>query len=344
MSRSSSNPPDGDPAEVRTGAGHDDVEAIMAMPLVRYANLISDNARWDGFAFRAGDIVIATPPKCGTTWTQMLVGMLVFGGPEFPAPLAGISPWLDMCDRPIDEVLAELDAQTHRRFVKTHTPLDGVPFHRDVHYVVVGRDPRDVSISFEHHMANWDLLRFMEVRTEQVGFEGMPPLDVPPVIPDDPGERFRLFVTSESDVGMPTLATVLHHFSVGWARRHLPNVTMVHFGDLMADLPGELMRLGNALDRPVDAARAEQWAAAASLDAMRDRAPENAEHMAAVGWSDPKSFFRTGGVGEWEDRVTPELAALYEARVDELVDPTLATWAHGGWHALGTNHDARPTE
>src|SRR5206468_2547901 len=137
-----------DEAGLRSRAG------IFADVTVRYRNLVYDSARWDGFEFRDGDIVISTPPKCGTTWTQMLVAMLVFDATEFDRPLALISPWLDMSTRPLDSVLADLDAQTHRRFIKTHTPLDGLPWDERVTYVCVGRDPRDAGLSMDHHMSN----------------------------------------------------------------------------------------------------------------------------------------------------------------------------------------------
>src|SRR5215207_4353348 len=107
-------------------------------PRTRYRSIIADSSRWDGFAFRAGDVVISTPPKCGTTWTQMLCALLIFDGPAFPAPLGDISPWLDMNIRPLADVTAALAAQTHRRVIKTHTPLDGIPLHADVTYLVVG--------------------------------------------------------------------------------------------------------------------------------------------------------------------------------------------------------------
>ena len=147
-------------------------------PRTRYRSILADSARWDGFAFRPGDIVISTPPKCGTTWTQMLCALLIFDGPAFPAPLGDISPWLDMCTRPLAEVTAALAAQTHRRFIKTHTPLDGLPLHPDVTYLVVGRDPRDVAISFEHHAANLDFARFLELRAAAVGNEDL--AELPP--------------------------------------------------------------------------------------------------------------------------------------------------------------------
>ncbi|MDQ1696066.1 MAG: hypothetical protein QOJ03_1419, partial [Frankiaceae bacterium] len=91
--------------------------------LKRYRSVVADSIRWEGFTFRPGDIVVSTPPKCGTTWMQRLCALLVFDSVELPAPISILSPWLDMLLAPLDDVLARLDAQQHRRFIKTHTPL-----------------------------------------------------------------------------------------------------------------------------------------------------------------------------------------------------------------------------
>jgi len=45
-----------------------------------YRTLIFDSARWDGFAYRPDDIVISTPARCGTTWTQTTCALLVLSG------------------------------------------------------------------------------------------------------------------------------------------------------------------------------------------------------------------------------------------------------------------------
>lgn len=145
---------------------------------MRYRSVIADSARWDGFPFRPGDIVISTPPKCGTTWTQMLCALLIFDGPDFPAPMDQMSPWMDMCNRSIADVWNALAAQTHRRFIKTHTPLDGVPLRDDVTYLVVSRDPRDVAISYEHHAANMDDEHFMKLRAAAMGNDDL--AELPP--------------------------------------------------------------------------------------------------------------------------------------------------------------------
>src|SRR4029079_2315346 len=93
-----------------------------------YGGTVNDSSRWDGFELRPGDIIISTPPKCGTTWTQMICAMLIFQTPDLPMPLDLISPWLDQLLRPLDSVVADLEAQEHRRFIKSHTPLDGLPY------------------------------------------------------------------------------------------------------------------------------------------------------------------------------------------------------------------------
>ncbi len=217
---------------------------------------------------------------------------------------------------------AALAAQTHRRFIKTHAPLDGLPLHADVTYLVVGRDPRDVMISYEHHAANLDIARFMELRAAAVGNEDLAELPPRRVPSEDPVERFRTFVTDETQISPPSLASVLHHLDTGWQRRRDPNVALFHYADLTADLAGELLRLAGVLGIPCSAERARELVPEASLARMRERAVDDAP-LASPGtrgsWKDPRAFFRSGGSGEWRDRVSPADLAAYEARVSALV-------------------------
>ena len=306
-------------------------------PRTRYRSIIADSRRWDGFAFRPGDVVISPPPKSGTTWTQMLCALLIFDGPAFPAPLGEVSPWLDNCIRPLTEVMAAFAAQTHRRFIKTHTPLDGLPLHADVTYLVVGRDPRDVAISMEHHIANMDFEHFLARRAAAVGNEDLAELPPRRVPSEDPVERFRTFVADETNGGSPTLASVLHHLDTGWQRRRDPNVVLFHYADLTADLAGELLRLAHVLGIPCSPERARELAAEASLTRMRERGADIAPNALLGMWKDVRAFFRSGGTGEWRDRVSAADLAAYEARVAELASPGLVTWAHGGRLASGVD-------
>ena len=61
-----------------------------------YKGFLADNSRWERFPERPDDVIISTPSKCGTTWIQNIVGMLLLDSIEFGQPLTSVSPWLDV--------------------------------------------------------------------------------------------------------------------------------------------------------------------------------------------------------------------------------------------------------
>src|SRR5262249_12972792 len=105
-----------------------------------------DSTAWNGFAFRDDDVVVATYGKSGTTWMQQIIGQLVFGGDDAVA-IHDISPWLDLRVPPTPVKHAFLEAQAHRRIIKTHLPVDALVFSPQAKYLYVGRDGRDVLFS-----------------------------------------------------------------------------------------------------------------------------------------------------------------------------------------------------
>jgi hypothetical protein len=300
---------------------------------------MQDNARWEGFELRPSDIVISTPPKCGTTWTQMLVALLIFDGPDFPRPISQLSPWLDQTIRPLDDIRALYDAQQHRRFIKTHTPLDGLPIVDDVTYVVVGRDPRDVMISMEHHFDNMDLDRVLALRDQAVGNDDLATLPQRPPVSDDPAERFRSFIRVTEYTGTVNLTVVLHHLDTAWQRRHATNVVMCHYSDYSTDLAAELHRLGDSLGFDISYHHAEELAREASLVRMRGRASEVVPNAGAI-WKDDRAFLRAGSFGEWRTRADDELLNDYDHTVNATVCPELAAWTHHGRLSSGIDPSA----
>jgi aryl sulfotransferase len=95
---------------------------------------------WNTFKFRDDDIVVATYAKSGTTWTQQIIAQLIFDGAE-DIDVHSLSPWVDLRIIP-PEVIAGLELQTHRRFVKTHLPVDALVFSPKAKYIFIGRDGR----------------------------------------------------------------------------------------------------------------------------------------------------------------------------------------------------------
>lgn len=299
----------------------------------QYTNFVWNSERWMGFAFRDGDIVISTPPKCGTTWMQMQCAVLLFRTPDLPAPLSRLSPWLDMNTRPLDEVLADLEAQTHRRFIKTHTPLGGVPWDERVTYVHVGRDPRDVALSWDNHMSNMDMARFVELRASAVGLDDLADLgiDAPPELPpDDPELRFWSWIEGDGATDGPSgLERLTHHCASFWERRHAPNVHLFHYSDLRADLSGQMARLAGALG--VEPPTAE-LVDAARFENMKARATELVPNSEAGFWVSSDQFFDKARTGDWQALIGDDGLPRYEAALRAAgADEELIAWLHHGW-------------
>lgn len=300
--------------------------------LVRYHGFIASSDRWDGFPLRDDDIVISTPSKCGTTWMQTLVALLLFDRVP-PEPVYDLSPWLDMNLRSTDEVYELLEAQTHRRFIKTHTPLDGLPWHDHVTYITVGRDPRDAFASMRHHGNN---MAADDLHARRVAAVGDHDLDaLPNRWPDSDDDRELVDAFLDLDRGRNSadvnLAHLLHHFRLAWEAQHHANVHLFHYADLTADLGAELRRLRDVLGTGQDDPRIEELAPLATLEAMRARAGHAAPEASMGIWKDPTKFFRRGGHGDGARMMTQDELRRYDIRCRELVaDPALRGWVHNG--------------
>ncbi len=298
---------------------------------VRYRTAVLDSNRWERFSTRPGDIIISTPPKSGTTWMQMICALLIFQRTTFDRSLDLISPWLEMQTRDISDVVADLDAQPHRRFIKSHTPLDGLRYEPTVTYICVGRDPRDVAISWAHHQENLNLQALFTARDRAVGNDDLAVMyrdwEQPPT---DPLERFWHFVDGErtGELTRVNLASTMHHLGTFWDTRQRPNVMLVHYTDLQRDLEGEMRRIAHGLGIEVDDDRFPDLVAAAAFDAMRERADVVAPDTTQGFLQDNRAFFHSGRSGQWEALLDDAGRRRYAERVKQLTSTDLIEWAH----------------
>jgi aryl sulfotransferase len=264
----------------------------------QYHTAVYDTGRWEGFAPRSGDIFVCTPPKCGTTWMQTIVASLLWPAGDLPGPVLAISPWIEMKIMPAPDMHAMLVAQTHRRFMKSHTPADGVPWFDDARYIFVARDGRDAFMSFCNH-------------TEQFS--------------DELRESLNAQAPDELLFG---------HVATFWAERHRPNLHLVHYNDLKADLGGEMRRIAEFIGADVPA---ECWPAVVercTFEAMRaDEARVGVLDLVFKGGL--KSFVFKGTNGRWRDVLTPDELAAYDRRVAETLPPECAAWLERGRSVLG---------
>jgi aryl sulfotransferase len=296
-----------------------------------YLTPVADSARWNKWQPRSGDIVVCTPPKAGTTWTQMICALLVHQTQELPLPLTRLSRWIERHSEPIDSVVADFEAQEFRRIVKTHTPLDGLPYYDDLFYVFCGRDPRDAFLSAADHLENMS-----EASQADANRRANMPADFQ--FPTDPNTLFKMWLTLPTQEWVPDgfpMGSVLYHASSFWPHRKLSNILFVHYDDLSTGLDDEMRRLSKFLGIPIDDRVFPSLVAAARFDAMRKSSAQNAPGAHFGEWRDPSAFFKKARHGEWRTVLNSENLQLYDRIANERLDPVLRNWLEHGRLATG---------
>lgn len=275
---------------------------------------------WNQFRFRPDDIVVATYAKSGTTWMQQIVSQLVLG-PDADLPTSELSPWLDLRVPPTEVKLAALEAQTHRRIIKTHLPVDALVYAPEARYIYVARDGRDVAWSmYNHHRsANAAWYGALNDSPGRVG----PPIELPG---DDIIAYYHDWIEKDGHPFWPFWDNVRSW----WAIRDLPNLLMVHFADLKADLPGEVARVAAFLGIERSREDLDQVVAYSRFDFMKQHAAQVAP-LGGVFWDGgAESFIYKGTNGRWHDLLSPADCAQYEQRARTELGDECARWLGQG--------------
>ena len=292
-----------------------------------YLNHVTDSRRWDRFVPRAGDIVISTPAKCGTTWMQRIASLLVFQSTELPEPLGRISPWVDATFLAlVVDCFPVIEQQTHRRFLKSHLPLDALPYYPDLKYITVARDGRDAFMSL------WNHARSFTQAAYQLLDRAAPPGQGPfPRTPDDIHEFWRSWIQESaadtSDGSQLSLFDVVRSF---WEFRRLENILHVHYNDLKGDLDGEMRRIAAFLEIPVHEETWRELVEAATFEAMKRDGPKLLEGFELIFEGGSQSFLHKGTNERWRNVLAPAELADYAARVRSTCTPELAQWLEHG--------------
>jgi aryl sulfotransferase len=306
-------------------------EMLIRPPEREYRTWIFDSRRWQHYRPRRDDIVIATYPKCGTTWMQQIVGLLIFQTPE-PKPIMQVSAWIDRrFPQPIEAVIAQIEAQEHRRFLKSHMPLDALPFYDEVKYIHVARDGRDASMSFHNHAAGFTVQ--MLAGLDRAGLEDEAVGRPYPEILADPAEFFHRWITRGEVPGHEDGSPSMSFFELErswWAARKYPNVLLVHYNDLKKDLRREMQRIAEFLDIAVAPALWPELVEAAGFEAMRRAGATLMSTVASIFKEGSERFFFQGTNERWRGVVRAEDLARYDAKAKALLPPACARWTAEG--------------
>jgi aryl sulfotransferase len=293
-----------------------------------YRSPTTDSTKWNHFEPREDDIIVTTSPKSGTTWMQQIVAGLVFQGEEPPALIPELSIWVDCPPIPEEEIMARIKQQKHRRFLKTHLPIDGIPFYSQCKYIYVGRDGRDVFMSLFNHYNNFNDLafKFLNNTPDQVG----EPL---PLCPNEPREFWQDWISKGSfeweKEGYP-FQSPFYHVQSWWNYRHLPNILFVHFANLKKDLPGEIRRIADFLNIKIEPNKFDIIVEKCTFEYMKKNAEILAPRKGAAWKGGATTFINKGTNGRWKDVLTAEDIEQYQAVVADRLSPDCAHWFETG--------------
>ncbi len=279
-----------------------------------------DSTTWNDFQFRDDDIVIATYAKSGTTWLQQIVSQLLFNGAE-GLEVANMSPWVDLRVPPKQVKLPEIEAQTHRRFLKTHLPVDALVYSPEAKYIYIGRDGRDVVWSMYNHHANANQAWY-DALNNTPGRVG-PPIEPPP-------DSIRQYYLDWMERDGYPFWSFWENVRSWWEIRNLPNLMLLHFSELKADMPGRIRRIAEFLDIPVDEAKWDAIVEHCSFDYMKRNATQSVPLGGAFWEGGAQTFIHKGSNGRWRDELTDEDCATYQRRAVEELGPDCAAWLANG--------------
>jgi hypothetical protein len=241
-----------------------------------------------------GDVFVSTYPKCGTTWMQYIVLMIVRRG-------CGLAAGETINDAfpHLEEVGKDAVARWPRpRLIKTHLPFPRAPWSPAAKYIYVARNPFDCAVSFYHHTRG-----FVQHYDFADGtFD----------------EFFECFVAGEVDFG-----DYFDHLLSWYTRKGQPNVLFETYETMLADPAGAVVRVGEFLGREAvqtvrDAGRLAAIVAETSFPSMR----ENQGRWSSARPADMPAFVRKGVVGDWRTHFSARQAERLVAKFAERTGGT----------------------
>ncbi|XP_063921563.1 luciferin sulfotransferase-like [Zophobas morio] len=286
----------------------------------RYDELKED---LDNLQVSENDIWICSFPKCGTTWTQEMVWMIInnLDFERAKRPLDERSPFVEFSmlydDRELFDKKPDYkpalylhDSIGHYKslksplLVKSHLPIDLLPKQlregsKKPKIVYVARDPRDVCISYYHHS------KLIE------GFKGT-------------CEEFcELFLA-----GKVPYAPYWQHVLPFWEKRNNLNVLYLKYEDMKKDLPSIVRQVAAFVGRSLTNEQVQILANHLSFESMsKNKAVNKEEHIEnkrrnnLTDYQEGK-FMRSGKVGDYKTSMTPEICVKFENWIKNNIENT----------------------
>ncbi|XP_017782112.1 PREDICTED: sulfotransferase family cytosolic 1B member 1-like [Nicrophorus vespilloides] len=258
------------------------------------------------------DVWVTSFPKCGTTWTQEMVWCIA-NDLDFEAAKVDLDerfPFVEYCvlfgiDCPNDSLpnvrksIEYLKSKPRPRFVKTHLPWELLPkqirnFERRPKIIHVARNPKDVCVSYYHH------LRLLE------NYSG--DLDL----------HMQLFVKNKLG-WTPFFDNILGY----WKRRSESNIIFLKYEDMKKDLRSVVVEVSDFLGVKLDEDQMKRLLHHLSFEQMKNNS--STDHSALVSFLKSKGlcynpggvFMRSGDTGSFKSEMSPKMIEFIDRWTEE---------------------------
>jgi hypothetical protein len=103
------------------------------------------------------DKFLVTYPKCGVTWTQQIICLILNKGTPHKSDKEFIyNSFIEYSGMDCLKIKTPLNY----KLIKTHLPFDLMPYNKSAKYLWVLRNPKDTCVSFYHHIINFSGYHF----------------------------------------------------------------------------------------------------------------------------------------------------------------------------------------
>lgn len=241
------------------------------------------------FSFRPDDIIIATYPKSGTTWTQEIVPLIMSGGD--PASVETLPTWERVPTLETTQAsVLNVEERPSPRMLATHFQYNMMPpsfFDVKPRVINVMRNPKDVFTSAFH-------------------YHGMASHLVNPGPQSDFLHKFF--------EGKVMHGSWFDHVKSWLNAEDKERIMHISYEEMMTDLKDSVARMARFLQKSLDAEAIEKIADRCLFKNMKQNKMSNYSTFPREVMDQTKSeILRKGIVGDWKNQLTPAEAEHFDA-------------------------------
>ncbi|CAK9298165.1 unnamed protein product [Gordionus sp. m RMFG-2023] len=252
------------------------------------------------YQFQPEDIIIATYPKSGTTWTAEIVSLLMHPDDESYAKNLDISQRVIHFEAPPERNVKNLDSIPKPRIFQTHLQHPYLPpsiIRSQCKIIYVLRNPKDVAVSFFHHHR----------MALEVGYFN---------------KDFKHFLSLFLE-GKIILGSWFDHVKSYWKRKDDTNLLIVRYEDMINNLNEVIMTISKFLGVSLSRSQIANVSNACTFEKMKDNERVNRNWVPLFDQTKSK-FIRKGIIGDWKNHFSQEdnniFDTIYKSKMDEISD------------------------